>query len=262
MQLVMGLGSSPLCGLRRTWARVGSYEMRVLQDLQDFISPFGNWSDIRKAMNQVGYQETFATAGSSAGERKGHQRLSVQGSDVFSSSIHATGKTFLNEDNISCNDLFQQIHGHSLVTPSLQLGQDANGTSSTIHSQTEPGHSKYLQYQAPLDRQGCIPFLGLFVFDLTHIAVSPSWFLPQAASSSDSSSFSSLMNGPVSEENNGTSVENGMGSVPPTPMKANHMATAAWLEAPESKDLQDLLPSGTLLVHFYRYQLIGSTFLL
>ncbi|OAQ22545.1 ras GEF, partial [Linnemannia elongata AG-77] len=62
MQLVMGLGSSPLCGLRRTWARVGSYEMRVLQDLQDFISPFGNWSDLRKAMNQVEYQETSAAA--------------------------------------------------------------------------------------------------------------------------------------------------------------------------------------------------------
>lgn len=142
-----------------------------------------------------------------------------------------------------------------------------NGTSSNVHTQTEPGHSKYLQYTAPLDRQGCIPFLGLFVFDLTHIAVSPSWFLPQAASSSSSSysslaSSSSPVNGSASEENNSTSVENGMGSAPPTPMKANHMATAARLEAPEPKDLQDLLPSGTLLVHFYRYQLIGTPLLL
>ncbi|KAF9132027.1 hypothetical protein BGX30_012807 [Mortierella sp. GBA39] len=233
MQLVMGLGSSPLCGLRRTWARVGSYEMRVLQDLQDFISPFGNWSDLRKAMNQVGYQETSAVAAgssSAAGESIGHQRLSIQGSDVFSSSIHATG-------------------------------QDANGMSSNIHTQTEPGHSKYLQYQAPLDKQGCIPFLGLFVFDLTHIAVSPSWFLPQVASSSSSSlsSSSSPMNGSASEESNVTSVENGIGSTPSTPMKANHMATAARLEAPEPKDLQELLPSGSLLVHFYRYQLIAKT---
>ncbi|KAF8942289.1 hypothetical protein BGZ47_006635 [Haplosporangium gracile] len=227
MQLVMGLGSSPLCGLRRTWARVSSYEMRVLQDLQDFISPFGNWSDLRKAMSQVAYQETSAASASAFGasESNGHQRLGVQGSDVFSSSIHAAG-------------------------------QDANGTSSNIHTQTEPGHSKYLQYQAPLDRQGCIPFLGLFVFDLTHIAVSPSWFLPQTSSSSSSSS---PMNGSAPEDNNGISIENGMGSVPSTPIKADHMATAARLEAPESKDLQGLLPSGTLLVHFYRYQLIAKT---
>jgi hypothetical protein len=77
--------------------------MRVLQDLQDFISPFGNWSDLRKAMNQVGYQETCAASastagsgsgcGSNAGENGGHQRLSVQSSDIFSSSIHAAGKT-------------------------------------------------------------------------------------------------------------------------------------------------------------------------
>lgn len=66
------------------------------------------------------------------------------------------------------------------------------------------------------------------------------------------------MNVSASEENNGTSVENGMESVPPTPMKADHMATAARLEAPESKELPDLVPSGTLLVHFYRYQLIGK----
>lgn len=70
------------------------------------------------------------------------------------------------------------------------------------------------------------------------------------------------MNDSASEENNGTSVENGMGSAPPTPMKASHMATAARLEAPEPKNLQDLLPSGTLLVHFYRYQLIGMPLLL
>ncbi|KAF9088150.1 hypothetical protein BGX23_007593 [Mortierella sp. AD031] len=212
MQLVMGLGSSPLCGLRRTWARVGSYEMRVLQDLQDFISPFGNWSDLRKAMNQVGYQETAAENG---------QRLSVQGSDFFSSSNHGAG-------------------------------QEANSTSSNIHTPTEPGHSKYLQYQAPLNKQGCIPFLGLFVFDLTHIAVSPSWFLPQVASATEGSD-------PDNENGSGDAFQNGVGSVPPTPMKANHMATAARLEAPDPKDLQGLMPTGTLLVHFYRYQLIAKT---
>ncbi|KAF9128363.1 hypothetical protein BGW39_005143 [Mortierella sp. 14UC] len=221
MQLVMGLGSSPLCGLRRTWARVNSYEMRILHDLQDFISPFGNWSYLRKAMNQVGYQETVAEKG---------QRLSVQSSDAFGSSFSS-------------------------------IGQDANGTGSHVHTATEPGHSKYLQYQAPLDRQGCIPFLGLFVFDLTHIAVSPSWFLSQVAATAPSHSSA---NGSDSEENSGNSADgassqNGLGSIPSTPMKANHMAAAARLEAPEPKDLQDLLPSGTLLVHFYRYQLIAKT---
>jgi hypothetical protein len=61
------------------------------------------------------------------------------------------------------------------------------------------------------------------------------------------------------DNNNGSDTlsQSEVGSIPSTPMKATPMATAARLEAPEPKDLQELLPSGTLLVHFYRYQLIG-----
>ncbi|KAF9933085.1 hypothetical protein FBU30_006586 [Linnemannia zychae] len=218
MQLVMGLGSSPLCGLRRTWARVSNYEMRILHDLQEFISPFRNWSELRKAMNQVGFQETSAAAVVT----ENGQRLSVQGAEAFASSIQSAG-------------------------------QDTNGTGSSTHTLIEPGHSKYLQYQAPLDKQGCIPFLGLFVFDLTHIAVSPSWFLPHSALSTTGGGLNS------EDDINTTLFQNGVGSVPSTLMKANHMATAAHLVAPEPKDLQDLMSTGTLLVHFYRYQLIAKT---
>ncbi|KAF9398295.1 hypothetical protein BGX21_007975 [Mortierella sp. AD011] len=57
--LVMGLGSSNLCTLRRTWSKVRSYEMRILQELQHFISPYSNWGLLRKAMSQVDYQETL-----------------------------------------------------------------------------------------------------------------------------------------------------------------------------------------------------------
>lgn len=93
------------------------------------------------------------------------------------------------------------------------------------------GHNKYLHHQAPLDKQGCIPFLGLFVFDLTHIAVSPSWFLPPAA--------------PREED----AMSSGSGVQFPATSR---------LEPPEPKDLQELVPTGALLVHFYRFQLIGK----
>ncbi|KAF9980967.1 hypothetical protein BGZ65_004467, partial [Modicella reniformis] len=72
IQLVMGLGCSHLSGLRRTWSRVGSYEMRVLEDLQYFISPCGNWRVLRKAMNKVGYHEVFG---------EGDHRVSHQATD-------------------------------------------------------------------------------------------------------------------------------------------------------------------------------------
>ncbi|KAF9959721.1 hypothetical protein BGZ72_008968 [Mortierella alpina] len=204
MQLVMGLGSSHLCGLRRTWGRVNGYEMRVLQDLQDFISPCSNWSVIRKAMSQVGHQDM---------QSEQSQRLSMQGPDFGRSSAHLPGL-------------------------------ESNGSHVALSN--EPGHSKYLQHQVPLDKQGCIPFLGLFVFDLTHIAVSPSWYLPPSSNSPE------FVNGSGQDSP-------GLGSVPPTPMGASYPANAAHLQAPEPKDLQHLLPTGKLLVHFHRYQLIAKT---
>ncbi|KAF9289215.1 hypothetical protein BGZ68_009814 [Mortierella alpina] len=204
MQLVMGLGSSHLCGLRRTWGRVNGYEMRVLQDLQDFISPCSNWNVIRRAMSQVGHQDM-------QGEQS--QRLNMQGPEFGRGASHLSGL-------------------------------ESNGSHVALSN--EPGHSKYLQHQVPLDKQGCIPFLGLFVFDLTHIAVSPSWYLPPATTSAESvdGSGQDLL---------------GLGSVPPTPMGASYPANAAHLQAPEPKDLQHLLPTGKLLVHFHRYQLIAKT---
>ncbi|CAO3565863.1 unnamed protein product [Mortierella alpina] len=204
MQLVMGLGSSHLCGLRRTWGRVNGYEMRVLQDLQDFISPCSNWNVIRRAMNQVGHQDM---------QSEQSQRHSTQGLDVGRNASHPPGF-------------------------------ESNGSHVALSN--EPGHSKYLQHQVPLDKQGCIPFLGLFVFDLTHIAVSPSWYLPPSSV--------------CPESTNGSGQDSpGLGSVPPTPMGASYPANAAHLQAPEPRDLQHLLPTGRLLVHFHRYQLIAKT---
>ncbi|KAF9385481.1 hypothetical protein CPC16_007969 [Podila verticillata] len=202
IQLVMGLGSSHLCGLRRTWSRVGGYEMRVLQHLQDFISPCKNWNVIRRAMSQVGQQD-LEEGGSCVGNGGGvgsqhHQYPLLQRSSM---SRDSTQTSFT----------------------------DINGSGSSVSM--DGWHNKYLHHQTPLDKQGCIPFLGLFVFDLTHIAVSPSWLLPPTASNEDVMS--------------------------PTP-GAQFPATSR-LEPPEPKDLQELMPTGALLVHFYRFQLIAKT---
>ncbi|KAF9361805.1 Guanine nucleotide exchange factor lte1 [Mortierella sp. AD094] len=170
--LVMGLGSSHLCTLRRTWSRVRSYEMRILQELQHFILPYSNWGLLRKAMNQVDYQETLGDS---------IQRFSVQGQDSIPSS---------------------------------------RGTA---------------------DEQGCIPFLGLFIFDLTHISVSSPWYLPQTST-------------PQDEEG---SKFQGSCSLPPKSVGTNDAGIR--LQAPDPKDVQKLIPTGKLLVHFHRYKLIAKT---
>ncbi|KAF9184919.1 hypothetical protein BGZ51_003042 [Haplosporangium sp. Z 767] len=215
IQLVMGLGSSHLCGLRRTWSRVGSYEMRALQELQEFISPCGNWNIIRKAMNQIGGDRD---------ELDYHQKSNMQGAAECS----------VNAVNLS----------------------DASA-SGTHGSSSEHMHSKYLHHQVPLEKQGCIPFLGLFVFDLTHIVVSPPWYYPVCVSPS-----SSMSNGSDGANDDSSLESNSQNSGPQTPLRTgtgHAINPAHQLQAPDPKSLQELLPSGKLLVHFHRYQLIAKT---
>ncbi|KAI1318318.1 hypothetical protein EDD11_006831 [Mortierella claussenii] len=236
IQLVMGLGSWQLCGLRRTWSKVSSFEMRVLQELQDFISPCSNWKVIRKAMNQASDQKAAPTM-------EAGQRLSMQGLDnmLGASNSLATESTCSATHSINDPPNSNNSNGHA-------------NTSASVHS------SKYLHHPLPLDKQGCIPFLGLFVFDLTHIAVSPSWYLPQAPIDSSENQYQDNGYDYVLNDFAGTGCSGGSStSVPPTPMGVSQLAMAAQLQAPEPKDLQELLPTGTLLVHFHRFQLIAKT---
>ncbi|CAG8499118.1 4477_t:CDS:10 [Acaulospora morrowiae] len=52
-QILLGLQSSPVERLRRTWTQVRDSEMRTLKELNEYISPFGNWKVIRDTMRQV-----------------------------------------------------------------------------------------------------------------------------------------------------------------------------------------------------------------
>ncbi|KAG0013160.1 Guanine nucleotide exchange factor lte1 [Entomortierella chlamydospora] len=150
--LVMGLGSSHLCTLRRTWSKVRSYEMRILQELQHYILPYSNWGLLRKAMSQVDYQETLGDS---------TKRFSAQGPDST---------------------------------------QSCRGT-----------------------------------------AVSSPWYLPQTPTPQDEGECKSQEPCSLPSE----FVGNGDAGVR--------------LQAPDPKDLQRLIPTGKLLVHFHRYKLIAKT---
>lgn len=53
MQILLGLQSPSVSRLRRTWSRVGTHELKVLDELSAFTSPFKNWKHIRDNMNTV-----------------------------------------------------------------------------------------------------------------------------------------------------------------------------------------------------------------
>lgn len=51
-QILLGLQSSPVERLRRTWTRIRKEDLRILKELNEYISPFGNWKVIREAMRK------------------------------------------------------------------------------------------------------------------------------------------------------------------------------------------------------------------
>ena len=53
MQILLGLQSPAISRLEKTWQRVNTYEMQVLDDLKELTKPFRNWKNIRAAMSKA-----------------------------------------------------------------------------------------------------------------------------------------------------------------------------------------------------------------
>ncbi|KAI7883438.1 ras GEF [Lichtheimia hyalospora FSU 10163] len=53
VQILLGLQSPAVSRLRKTWDKVGSNEMRILDQLSAFTSPMKNWKHIRDSMTEV-----------------------------------------------------------------------------------------------------------------------------------------------------------------------------------------------------------------
>ncbi|CAG8483477.1 3669_t:CDS:10 [Funneliformis caledonium] len=70
-QILLGLQSSPVERLRRTWTRIRKEDLRILKELNEYISPFGNWKVIREAMRQSIEDATILKALIKQGKRRG-----------------------------------------------------------------------------------------------------------------------------------------------------------------------------------------------
>ena len=53
IQILLGLQSSSVTRLEKTWPLVKRREMKILQELSNFTSPTKNWKNIRDSMTQV-----------------------------------------------------------------------------------------------------------------------------------------------------------------------------------------------------------------
>ncbi|KAF9156588.1 hypothetical protein BG015_003888 [Linnemannia schmuckeri] len=53
IQLMLGLQSHSVSRLNQTWARVRAQEMRIMEDLVEYTSPFHNWKHLRDDMKSI-----------------------------------------------------------------------------------------------------------------------------------------------------------------------------------------------------------------
>ncbi|EPQ30748.1 uncharacterized protein PFL1_01649 [Pseudozyma flocculosa PF-1] len=69
-QIIFGLSTPWVERLRRTWSRVGYYEMRIWRDLNSFVNPKNNFRHLRNAMHAMavdaGIEDLVTSAGSAS----------------------------------------------------------------------------------------------------------------------------------------------------------------------------------------------------
>ncbi|KAF9905901.1 hypothetical protein BX616_000896 [Lobosporangium transversale] len=159
---------------------------------------------------------------------------------------------FITEVNIpSTHQSTESVNGYN--------GSGSTSSPSISNSSNNGGHSsKYLQYTVPLEKQGCIPFLGLFMYDLTHTTVLPPWYLPPLLLSDQKEGKEEECVTPLDKmEHNST--DGSIIGAQHSKESTSPMSISDQLRAPSSAELQELLPTGKLLVNFYRLQLIAKT---
>jgi hypothetical protein len=63
VQIVLALQSSHIAGLKKTWARVSSHDVKTFKELSALVSPLRNWSRLRHEMERAGDDISSSSVG-------------------------------------------------------------------------------------------------------------------------------------------------------------------------------------------------------
>ncbi|KAF9122178.1 hypothetical protein BGW39_009976, partial [Mortierella sp. 14UC] len=185
IQLMLGLQSHNVSRLNQTWARVRAQEMRIMEDLVEYTSPFHNWKHLRDDMKSIadewggsgsGGAGAGATATTTTAAAAPSEKVPPSSGGTTTSSFF--GKRRASKDGIS-SAVAAAAALHNKGTPSLSgLGSKV---SSSIHQakDKESQKEKLVQQEKEAAKasqpKGCIPFLGLYLSDLVFNAELPSY---------------------------------------------------------------------------------------
>ncbi|KAF9906218.1 hypothetical protein EC991_000845 [Linnemannia zychae] len=190
IQLMLGLQSHNVSRLNQTWARVRAQEMRIMEDLVEYTSPFHNWKHLRDDMKSIadewggsGSGGAGAGAGASATTPITTPPVATPGEKSPPNSGATTSSSFFGKRRASKDGITSALAAaaalHNKGTPSSS--GLASRVSSSIHhaKDKEAQKEKLVQQEKEAAKasqpKGCIPFLGLYLSDLVFNAELPSY---------------------------------------------------------------------------------------
>ncbi|KAF9987203.1 hypothetical protein BGZ75_000921 [Mortierella antarctica] len=128
-QLMLGLQAHEVSRLNRTWARVRSQEMRVMQELVEYTSPFHNWKHLRNAMKNIADEWGGAAGGGGSG---GAAALSNEATTSMPAASTPGGGTKQNQQQLTGSAVGTSLFSKMSISSSSK-DKDKHGSPTMAH---------------------------------------------------------------------------------------------------------------------------------
>ncbi|KAG0288302.1 hypothetical protein BGZ96_007922 [Linnemannia gamsii] len=190
IQLMLGLQSHSVSRLNQTWARVRAQEMRIMEDLVEYTSPFHNWKHLRDDMKSIadewGGSNNSGGAGAGAATATTPVTEKVPPSSGGTTASSFFGKRRASKDSAMAIAAAAAVAALQYKGTASSSGLGSKVSSSIAHANKEKelkmGGGQQQEKDSSVAKasqpKGCIPFLGLYLSDLVFNAELPSYVDP------------------------------------------------------------------------------------
>ncbi|KAG0068078.1 hypothetical protein BGZ89_005274 [Linnemannia elongata] len=167
--------------IAHTWARVRAQEMRIMEDLVEYTSPFHNWKHLRDDMKSIADEWGGSGSGGGGGASTvpaATEKVPPTSGSTMTSSFFGKRRPSKDSTMAAAAALALQYKG---TASSSGLGSKVS--SSTTHAKEKEVKMGQQDKDATAagkasQPKGCIPFLGLYLSDLVFNAELPSYVDP------------------------------------------------------------------------------------
>ncbi|KAF9540779.1 hypothetical protein EC957_003752 [Mortierella hygrophila] len=175
IQLMLGLQSHNVSRLNQTWARVRAQEMRIMEDLVEYTSPFHNWKHLRDDMKSIADEWGGSGSGGGGGAGSGVAAVPAATEKVPPTSGGTMASSFFGMRRLSKDPTMAAAAALALqykgTASSSGLGSKVS--SSTTHAKEKELKMSQQERDAAAAKanqpKGCIPFLATATATATRV---------------------------------------------------------------------------------------------